>query len=95
MEQSVALGIRDDMLDQLNKYRKRQEAFFVSLIMTANDRRIESNCITDWWDSHETDLGKHHSKYPYGREYQQKKTGSNGKSACPDLHSQIPASSSP
>ena len=69
MEQFVALGIRGDLLAQINKFRKVQEAFFVSSITAANGRSIKSNCITDWRDSHETDLGKHRSKYPYGREY--------------------------
>ena len=57
MELFVALGIRGDMLSQLNRYRKRQEALFMSYITTANGRRIENNCITDWQDSHEADLG--------------------------------------
>ena len=36
IELFVALGIRGDMLAQLNKCRKRQEALFMSKIPTAN-----------------------------------------------------------
>ena len=41
----------------------------MSDIATANGRRIKINCIMDWANSHESDLGKHHSRYQYGREY--------------------------
>ena len=95
MEHFVALGIRGDLLAQINKFRKVQEAFFVSSITAANGRSIKSNCITDWRDSHETDLGKHRSKYLYGREYTTKKIVKDGKSACPGLHCQTPPSSNP
>ena len=69
MEAFVAAGIRGDLLEELNKCRKVQEAFFVSDMAMENGRRIESNCITDWANSHESDLGKHRLRYQYGREH--------------------------
>ena len=69
MEAFVAAGIREDLLEDLNKCRKRQEAFFMSNIATANGQCIESNCITDWENFHESDIGKHRLRYQYGREY--------------------------
>jgi len=35
METFVTAGIRGDLLEELNKCRKRQEAFFISNIATA------------------------------------------------------------
>ena len=36
---------------------------------TTNGRSIRANCIADWLESHKVDLGRHQSRYPYGREY--------------------------
>ena len=69
MEQFIALGIRCSQLSQLNKYTKGEEAIFLSDTTTANRRSIKSNCNTDWHNSH-VDLGRHHSKHQYGKEYQ-------------------------
>ena len=72
MEAFVAAGIRGDLLEELNQCRKCQEAFFMSNIATANGCCIESSCITDWADSHESDLRKYRPRYQYDREYQAK-----------------------
>ena len=68
MEAFVEAGIRDNQLIALNKCRKHQESLFMSDITTANGRRLESSCASDWRNFHEADLGKHRSKYHYGKE---------------------------
>ena len=68
MEAFAKAGIQGDLLITLNRCRKHQEALFVLDITTANGQRLESNCITDWKNSHEAGLGKHRSTYHYGKE---------------------------
>ena len=68
MKAFVKAGVQGDFLIELNRCRKHQEALFMSDITTANGRQLESNGITDWKTSHEADLGKHRSKYHYGKE---------------------------
>ena len=43
MERFAEIGIRGDLLAQLNRCRKRQEAIFLSDIMTMNGRSIKAN----------------------------------------------------
>ena len=95
MEALVAAGIRGDLLEELNKCRKHQEAFFVSNIPMANGQRIKSNCITDWEDSYESDLGKHQSRYQYGTDHPIKGNWKQWEFGLSRLPSQTATSSSP
>ena len=65
--------------------QKKQEAIFLSDIVTANGRSIESNCITDWYNSHEADLGRHRLKYTYSKEFPTKENWTEWKNSLSRL----------
>ncbi|EJK54586.1 hypothetical protein THAOC_25770, partial [Thalassiosira oceanica] len=68
MEACVDAGIRGAELIGINRARKHQEALFMSDIVTADGTKIESTLLFDWTESAEYELGKHRSRFEYGRE---------------------------
>jgi len=68
METCVDEGIRGAELISINRARKRQEALFMSDIVTADGTKIDATYLSDWTESAEFELGKHRSQFEFGRE---------------------------
>ena len=69
MELLVERGIGGQRLQAANRVRKHQEAIFLSCISTATGTKVDEVYLRSWKESHEGQLGRHRSTFPFGKEF--------------------------